>query len=170
MSIEQLAIDTKIPRASLEALEEDRFAALPGPVFVRGFFRCCARTLGLDPEGVVGLLQEHLRAQQAGSRPARRERAVAAVRAVEGSARPAAPPRSPALSAAPAEGARAEAARPVGQLVAGVFEDVGAALTRMFARLPQSRTLMWIVVGLVVAVIAVTTFVVSGIQLQAPHS
>ncbi|HEY8376131.1 MAG TPA: helix-turn-helix domain-containing protein, partial [Nannocystis sp.] len=36
MSIEQLALDTKIPRASLEALEEDRFSALPGPVFVRG--------------------------------------------------------------------------------------------------------------------------------------
>ncbi len=169
MSIEQLAIDTKIPRASLEALEEDRFAALPGPVFVRGFFRCCARSLGLDPEGVVGLLQEHLRAQQAGSRPARRP---APVRAVEAT-RPAAAPRSPAISAAPAEGPRPDVARPAlaGRgMMAGVVDELGTALARAFARLPQSRMLMWIVVGLVVAVIAVTTFMVSGIQLQTPHS
>jgi cytoskeletal protein RodZ len=48
MSVEQLAIDTKIPRSSIDALEEDRFTALPGPVFVKGFFRCCARSLSLD--------------------------------------------------------------------------------------------------------------------------
>lgn len=172
MSIEQLAIDTKIPRPSIEALEEDRFSALPGPVFVRGFFRCCARSLGLDPEAVVGLLQEHLRAQQAGSKPARRERAVQAVRSIEGAARSPAP-RSPALSPAPAEVARPEAARPAlagGGVVAGMFDDLGAALARAFAQLPQSRTLMWIVVGLVVAAIAVTTFVVSGISVTTPHS
>lgn len=64
MSVEQLAIDTKIPRSSIDALEEDRFTALPGPVFVKGFFRCCARSLSLDAEVVMALLHEHERAQQ----------------------------------------------------------------------------------------------------------
>src|SRR5690606_38556275 len=82
VSIEQLALETKIPRPSLEALEEGRFSALPGPVFVRGFFRCCARSLNLDPETVSGLLHQHLRAQAAGAqRQVRRER-PAAIQAV----------------------------------------------------------------------------------------
>ncbi|MFY0541911.1 helix-turn-helix domain-containing protein [Nannocystis pusilla] len=65
ISVEQLALETKIPRPSLEALEEDQFSALPGPVFVRGFFRCCARSLSLDPDTVAGLLHDHLHAQKA---------------------------------------------------------------------------------------------------------
>ena len=74
MSVEQLAIDTKIPRASIDALEEDRFTALPGPVFVKGFFRCCARSLSLDAEVVMALLHEHERAQQQLKSGGRRER------------------------------------------------------------------------------------------------
>ena len=74
MSVEQLAIDTKIPRSSIDALEEDRFTALPGPVFVKGFFRCCARSLSLDAEVVMALLHEHERAQQQLKSGGRRER------------------------------------------------------------------------------------------------
>jgi len=40
---------TKIRPAILEALEEDRFADLPEPVFLRGFLRQLAACLGLDP-------------------------------------------------------------------------------------------------------------------------
>lgn len=61
MSIDQLAAATKIPRSSLELLEADQHDALPGPVFVKGFLRCCARALGLEPEGVMELVYERER-------------------------------------------------------------------------------------------------------------
>lgn len=62
MSIEQLAAATKIPRRSLELLEEDRYDALPGPVFAKGFLRCAARALGVDVQTVMDLLFERERA------------------------------------------------------------------------------------------------------------
>jgi cytoskeletal protein RodZ len=62
MSIEQLAAATKIPRRSLELLEAGRYGELPGPVFVKGFFRCAARSLGLNSETVLELLYEEERA------------------------------------------------------------------------------------------------------------
>lgn len=154
MSIEQLAIDTKIPRASIEALEEDRFAALPGPVFVRGFFRCCARSLGLDPESVIAILAEHLRVQQAGAKSSRRPPAVHAVRGASAA--------KPALSAAPAE-----AARPV---ALSWIEGVGPAILRALSQVPHTRTLMWIAVCMVIAVVAMTAFAMSGMHLGTPHS
>lgn len=62
MSIEQLAAATKIPKRSLEMLEEDRYDGLPGPVFVKGFLRCVARALSLDVGTVTDLLYERERA------------------------------------------------------------------------------------------------------------
>jgi hypothetical protein len=62
MSIDQLAAATKIPRRSLELLEEDRYDALPGPVFAKGFLRCAARALGVDVQTVMDLLFERERA------------------------------------------------------------------------------------------------------------
>ncbi|MGB1016224.1 MAG: helix-turn-helix domain-containing protein [Nannocystaceae bacterium] len=56
LSLEELASLTKIPRSSLESLEQDRYDDLPGPVFVKGFLRCCARTLEVDPELFFELL------------------------------------------------------------------------------------------------------------------
>lgn len=44
---------TNISVRYLEALEENRFDILPGPVFVRGFLRQYARHVGLDPDEVV---------------------------------------------------------------------------------------------------------------------
>jgi hypothetical protein len=177
MSIEQLAIDTKIPRPSIEALEEDRFGALPGPVFVRGFFRCCARSLGLDPEVVVGLLHDWQRAsaQQAKKNSGRRERMVAVQASrpsgPEMAVRGAPAARGPALAAAPAEPTRAAAnAAAASAPTPNLFADLGPALLRALSQLPQSRTLMWIAVCLVIAVIAVTAFAMSGIQVAAPHS
>lgn len=61
-SVEQLASATKIPRTSLVMLEEDRYDELPGPVFVKGFLRCSARALGVEPEDVMELLYERERA------------------------------------------------------------------------------------------------------------
>lgn len=74
MSLDQLAAQTKIPRRQLEAVEEDRYGDLPGLVFAKGFLRCCARALDLDPDAVIGLLYEQEREQL---RARRRESGVA---------------------------------------------------------------------------------------------
>ncbi len=63
MSLDQLAALTKIPRRQLELLEDDRYAELPGLVFAKGFLRCCARALDLDPDAVIGMLYEQEREQ-----------------------------------------------------------------------------------------------------------
>jgi len=190
ISIEQMALETKIPRPSLEALEEDRFSALPGPVFVRGFFRCCARSLSLDPEAVAGLLHDHLHAQKVGAqRGTRRPTAylaaksstpAAAVHAVSMHRKPAraegakskpateSANRPTALAAAPAA-----AAESTSNAALQAVYRVGAQsldMLRALNRIPQSRTLMWIAVCLVIAVIAVTAFALSGGQVTPPHS
>ena len=48
MSIDDMVRVTRIPRGSIVAIEEDRLEDLPGPVFVRGFVRSYATTVGLD--------------------------------------------------------------------------------------------------------------------------
>src|SRR5260370_31303610 len=49
MSTTELSRITRIPLASLEALESDRFDELPGEVFVRGFLRAYAQAVSLLP-------------------------------------------------------------------------------------------------------------------------
>jgi len=53
LSLEDVAVSTKVPRASLDALENDALTLLPAPVFVRGFVRAYAETVGLDPDDMV---------------------------------------------------------------------------------------------------------------------
>ena len=53
ISIGDIAKTTKIPKTSLEALEEGRFGDLPGDVFVRGFLRSYARCLKVDGDEVI---------------------------------------------------------------------------------------------------------------------
>ena len=53
MSIEEIARATRIPVPSLERVEADRFDDLPGEVFVRGFLRSYAKTVGLDADEIV---------------------------------------------------------------------------------------------------------------------
>jgi cytoskeletal protein RodZ len=55
MSVEEIARATRIPLASLERLEADRYDDLPGEVFVRGFLRAYARAIGIDCEEIVAL-------------------------------------------------------------------------------------------------------------------
>ncbi|MCA9714463.1 MAG: helix-turn-helix domain-containing protein [Myxococcales bacterium] len=64
LTLEELATRTKIPRTSLEALEGDRHEELPGPVFVKGFLRCCARSLHLEVDVVLELLLEQERVER----------------------------------------------------------------------------------------------------------
>jgi cytoskeleton protein RodZ len=65
MSIDHLAAVTRIPRRSLDLLEADRHQDLPGPVFVRGFLRCCARAIKVDPETLLALLYDRERVAHA---------------------------------------------------------------------------------------------------------
>ena len=53
MSLAELSRATRIPSASLEALESDHFDDLPGEVFVRGFLQSYARAVGLLPAEVL---------------------------------------------------------------------------------------------------------------------
>jgi cytoskeleton protein RodZ len=53
VSLQQLAIDTKISTRVLEALERNDPSKLPGGLFSRAFVRAYAREVGLDPEVAV---------------------------------------------------------------------------------------------------------------------
>jgi cytoskeleton protein RodZ len=51
--IERVAIQLHLRPHLVEALEQDRYQDLPGPVFVMGYLRNYARLLGLDPEPLI---------------------------------------------------------------------------------------------------------------------
>lgn len=53
ISLDDVAVSTRISLRHLHALEEDRFADLPGGVFNRGIVRSYATCCGLDPEETV---------------------------------------------------------------------------------------------------------------------
>ena len=53
ISLKEIADSTKISKRYLEAIEKNDFAALPAPVFSRGFVREYARYLGLMPDEMV---------------------------------------------------------------------------------------------------------------------
>jgi cytoskeletal protein RodZ len=53
MSAVELSRVTRIPLASLEAIETDRFDELPGEVFARGFLKAYAQAISLLPADVL---------------------------------------------------------------------------------------------------------------------
>ena len=53
LSLEDCQSATRISRRYLEALEQEDFAALPAPVFARGFLRSYAQSLGLDSTSLL---------------------------------------------------------------------------------------------------------------------
>jgi cytoskeletal protein RodZ len=53
MSVVELSRVTRIPMASLEAIEADRFDELPGEVFARGFLKAYAQAITLLPADVL---------------------------------------------------------------------------------------------------------------------
>jgi len=53
MSVEEVSRATRVPAASVERIEADRFDELPGEVFVRGFLKSYARSLGVPPDDVL---------------------------------------------------------------------------------------------------------------------
>jgi cytoskeletal protein RodZ len=56
-TIEDVFLKTKIPEASLEALESDKFDKLPSKTFVKGFIRNYAQELNLDPEKILAVFR-----------------------------------------------------------------------------------------------------------------
>lgn len=53
VDLHDIAERSKISLRYLEAMEEDRFDILPGPIFAKGFLREYARHVGLSPDDVV---------------------------------------------------------------------------------------------------------------------
>ena len=60
VEIDQIATVTKINPTYLRCIEEDQFADLPAPVYVRGFVTAYVRCIGLDPERVVPAYMKQL--------------------------------------------------------------------------------------------------------------
>jgi len=140
VSLEQLASATKIPRTSLALLEEDRYEDLPGPVFAKGFLRCCARALELDADAVMELLYER---ERAALHARRRDRPV-----------------SSAVPEAVVSAAEAVTAMPVDPRRSGGSSD--SALHRVVATLPTPTTLLWVVVAALVTMVLMAAFNMLG--------
>jgi cytoskeleton protein RodZ len=60
MTVTEVALRLKFSPRKIEALEADRYDALPGPTIVRGMIRGYAKLVGLDPKLLVGALQQQL--------------------------------------------------------------------------------------------------------------
>lgn len=58
LNLEQISRETKISARMLEAIEKDRFEALPGGVFAKSFVRQYARFLGLDEEEMAAAVEK----------------------------------------------------------------------------------------------------------------
>lgn len=181
MSIEQLAAATKIPRRSLELLEEDRYDALPGPVFAKGFLRCAARALGVDVQTVMDLLYERERAALSARRrerppsvptmvadelvprraePARPEsrstaRASETTDEIAGRAADASPPETAPRRAE--TGGKRRSPRLRARPTAGP-----SIVERVRARLPSPALFLWVVVAAFVAMVVLAAFNLVG--------
>lgn len=57
LSVEELASRTRLVRTTIEALENDAYEQLLEPVYVRGYYRKCARVLGLAEEPLIAAYQ-----------------------------------------------------------------------------------------------------------------
>ena len=53
VTLDDIALSTKIGKRFLSALEEEHFEQLPGGIFSKGFVRAYARHLGIDEEQAV---------------------------------------------------------------------------------------------------------------------
>jgi transcriptional regulator with XRE-family HTH domain len=78
ISLDDVAERTKISRRYLEAIEEGQYDRLPGEIFVRGFIRSYAQSVGLDPEDTL-LMYNQSRVVH-GAPPLRTERTFPAKR------------------------------------------------------------------------------------------
>ena len=183
MSIEQLAVVTKIPARSLELLEADRFDELPGQVFVKGFLRCCARALGVSQPAVMDLLYERERALLQARRKERVEPEPRTERPKPAPAKPskAASPSSksskpskqgkPSKQAAKSRPPSAPVEGPVGlppKLTARPAVTAPSPVERLRELVPSAHALLWIVVAIFVAFLVLAAFNLAGSPVGAP--
>lgn len=70
LSVDDLAGQTKLARATVEALERDDFGALLEPVYVRGYYRKCAKVLGVNETALIEAYSSRV-AQRAPQPPAK---------------------------------------------------------------------------------------------------
>ncbi|HKY90026.1 MAG TPA: helix-turn-helix domain-containing protein, partial [Nevskiaceae bacterium] len=57
LSLDELAARTRLSRPVLEALEKDAFEQLLEPVYVRGYYRKCAKVLDLAEQPLIDAYQ-----------------------------------------------------------------------------------------------------------------
>jgi len=67
-TLQEIAEKTRITRGYLEALEEGRFDAVPGEVYLSGFLRTYAEELGLEPEPLLRACRTQRRIAAEGAR------------------------------------------------------------------------------------------------------
>jgi curved DNA-binding protein CbpA len=53
LAIDDVAVEIKVNRHNLEAIEAEDIHALPAPVYLKGFLKVYAKALGLDPKHVT---------------------------------------------------------------------------------------------------------------------
>lgn len=58
LTLEDASAQTRIRPAYLQALEDEAFDQLPGPIYAKGFLRVYAAVLGLDPDDLVAVYPE----------------------------------------------------------------------------------------------------------------
>ena len=71
ISLRQIAANTKISVAALQALERNDVSKLPGGIFSRSFVRSYASEVGLDPDQTVTEFLERFQGEQAAAPAAR---------------------------------------------------------------------------------------------------
>jgi cytoskeletal protein RodZ len=69
MGLAEVSRVTRIPLNALESIERDHFDDLPGEVFVKGFLKSYAQTVGLVPDDVVARYASSRRASAASLSP-----------------------------------------------------------------------------------------------------
>lgn len=147
LSIEQLAAATKIPASSLRLLESDDFGALPGPVFVKGFLRCCTRALGLPSETVMELLYERERVALHARRQQQRPSSPSGE--TDATHTPKLPPRIKVKE------------RPAPD---------GGVVRSALSSLPRANTILWLVVLAFIAVLVMAAFNLAGGSPVGPNT
>ena len=70
VSLEEIARSTRVLHRYLEALEADDLAALPAPVFTKGFIRSYCQALDVAPDEAFALYEERRAASGEGDKPA----------------------------------------------------------------------------------------------------
>jgi cytoskeleton protein RodZ len=64
ISLREVSKNTKVKEHLLKAIEEDQYASLPSPTYVKGFLLSYAKYIGLDPNDVLLRYESSLRGEQ----------------------------------------------------------------------------------------------------------